>query len=194
MNAKGSNSSQSEYDLLTDLTALLPLYVVYIFLSGWAFNDYYFRFFGLDPRFLDLGFHDTLLRGFTVMFVGSAWMWCIYPLLFASTLLLSRSRIRIRYKVPIMLTVLVGALLAIFFLSSSAGQEKARIDKGNMSTLPTMTFNYQQRALTGRLVYLKGDLYFIDRVRAQGSEDSSGLQVTIYRTSEINDIRITEHQ
>src|SRR5260370_41688278 len=48
-----------------------------------------------------------------------------------------------------------------------------------------MTFNYQHRALTGRLVYLKGDLYFIDRVRAQGSDDGGRLQTTIYRTSEI---------
>jgi hypothetical protein len=128
------------------------------------------------------------------MFVGSAWMWIIYPLLFATTLFLSRSRIRARYKIPTMLVILVGALLSIYYLSSSAGEQKARIDEGTKTTLPTMTFNYQHRALTGRLVYLKGDLYFVDRVRAQGSDDGGGLQITIYRTSEIDDVQMTEHQ
>jgi len=156
--------------------------------------NYYFRFFGLDPRFLDIGFHDTLLRGFTVMLSSSAWMWFIYPLLFGTTLFLSRSEIAIEYKVPILLVVLVGTLLAIYCFSHRAGEEKARVDKGTMSTLPTIIFNYQHHALAGRLVYLKGDLYFVDRVRSQGGDHGGELQITIYRTSEIEDVQITEHQ
>jgi len=64
----GSKAETKSYNFLSDVSMLLPLCVVYIFLSGWAFDDYYFRFFGLDPKFLDLGFHDTLVRGFTVIF------------------------------------------------------------------------------------------------------------------------------
>ena len=128
------------------------------------------------------------------MFSGSAWMWLIYPVLLGTTLFLSRSEIAIKYKVPTLLVVLMGALLSIYFLSHSAGEEKARIDNGTESTLPTMTFNYQHHALAGRLVYLKGDLYFVDRVRAQGGDHGGELQTTIYRTSEIEDVQITEHQ
>ena len=65
---------------LAEIAAVLPFYVVYIFLSGWAFDDYYFRSFGLDPKFLDRNFHDTLVKGFTVIFVGS-WVWIPYGLL-----------------------------------------------------------------------------------------------------------------
>lgn len=78
--------------------------------------------------------------------------------------------------------------------SHRAGEEKARVDKGTMSTLPTIIFNYQHHALAGRLVYLKGDLYFVDRVRSQGGDHGGELQITIYRTSEIEDVQITEHQ
>ena len=55
-------------DLLSSTIKLLPLYAIYVFLSGWASRDSYYRFFGMEPKSLDIGLYDTLLRGFTILF------------------------------------------------------------------------------------------------------------------------------
>jgi hypothetical protein len=66
--------------LLSSTIKLLPLYGIYVFLSGWASLDSYYRFFGLDPKSLDIGLYDTLLRGFTILFpvqhFSVAWLFC----------------------------------------------------------------------------------------------------------------------
>ena len=49
----------SDSGVISSVIRLLPIYVVYVFLAGWTFYDYYFRHFGVNPRSLDIAFHDT---------------------------------------------------------------------------------------------------------------------------------------
>ena len=184
-----------EYNVLSDVSMLLPIYVIYLFLSGWAFNDYYFRFFGLDPRFLDVSFHDTLLRAFTLMFATADWtLWFVYGSLFLVPPLVNRSAFRPALKIILLSIFFVTLLLWIYFVSRSAGEQKARIDKGDLSTLPAITFKLQKQPLVGKLLYMKGELYFVDRVRPQGDENQGQLQLSVYKASEIEDVKVSEHQ
>src|SRR5213593_907902 len=67
--------------LLSNIVKLLPLYAVYVFLAGWTFSDYYYRYFGVNPRWLDIALHDTLTRGFTILFAGGKGLWLVYGLM-----------------------------------------------------------------------------------------------------------------
>src|SRR5258708_36159885 len=64
--------------LIWAVSQVLVLYAIYVSISGWAFLDYYFRYFGLDTRWLDLSIYDILIKGFTVLFTGGALLWPLY--------------------------------------------------------------------------------------------------------------------
>ena len=192
-NAQSSAEAKS-FVLLSDISALLPLYVVCIFLSGWAFDDYYFRLFGLDPRFLDLGFHDTLVKGFTIIFAGASWLTVPYGALLLVTLFLSLIRWPPWVKFLFMAVLFTALLLSVYLISRSAGERAARIDKGDHSTLPDITFSLGKRALIGKLLFVKGDAYFVHRLRHLGDESGGELQLSVCKASEIQDVEITEHQ
>lgn len=188
-----NDSRGNEYNFLSDVSMLLPIYAIYLFLSGWAFNDHYFRFFGLDPKFLELSFHDTLFRAFTLA-TGDWELWFIYGVLFAVPALVNRSALDSVWKILSLSIFFVVLLLCIYFVSRSAGEERARVDKGDTSTLPAITFKFQKQAFVGKLVFMKGELYFVDRVRPQGNETPAQLQLSIYKSSEVEDVKIVEHQ
>src|SRR5712692_7436112 len=68
--------------VLSNIVKLLPVYAVYVFIAGWTFSDYYFRYFGVNPKWLDLDFHDSLTKGFTILFGGGgARLACLYLLM-----------------------------------------------------------------------------------------------------------------
>ena len=189
-----SRNETKSYNFLSDVSMLLPLCVVYIFLSGWAFDDYYFRFFGLDPKFLDLGFHDTLVRGFTVIFIGARLLGVLYVALLLVPPFLNISRWRPLIKILLMAALFIALLPAVYLISRSAGEQKARVDAGSMSTLPAVTFTFQKRSLIGKLLYMKGDIYFIHRVRSLGGEDGGNIELSAYKASEIEEVKIVSHE
>lgn len=189
-----SEVGTKNYNFLSDVSMLLPLCVVYIFLSGWAFDDYYFRFFGLDPKFLDLGFHDTLVRGFTIIFVGARWLAVLYVALFLVPSFLNISSARSLVKIVSMAVLFVGLLPAVYLISRTAGERKAKLDAGSVSTLPAVTFMFQKRPHIGKLLYIKGDIYFIHRVRPSGREDGGSLELSAYKASEVEDVKIIGHE
>jgi hypothetical protein len=93
-----------------------------------------------------------------------------------------------------MAALFVVLLPAVYFVSRSAGQQKAKVDAGLMSTLPGVTFTFERRPFIGKLLYVKGDSYFIHRVRPLGQETGGVLQLSAYKASEIGDVKITEHE
>jgi hypothetical protein len=181
------------YHPLSELSAVLPFYAVYIFLSGWAFDDFYFRSFGLDPKLLDLNFHDTLVKGFTIAFGGSWWLLIPYALLLIPLFL---SSVAWSPRSKLLLTVMAGVvlLLAVYFLSRHAGEVAARIDKGDKSTLPDIAFVAGKQQLIGKLLYVHSDQYFIHAVRKQGQEKGGERQLSIFRGSQMDEVTITEHE
>src|SRR5438105_3149433 len=71
---------QQTNSLSKKVVELFALYFVYIFTAGWAFLDHYFRYFGVEPRSLDISLPDVLMKGFTVLIPGPNWLWTIYLL------------------------------------------------------------------------------------------------------------------
>jgi len=52
---------------------------------------------------------------------------------------------------------------------------------------------FANRPLIGKLLYVKGDSYFIHHVRPVGEEAGGELQLSAFKASEIEDIKIAEH-
>ncbi len=181
--------------LPSQISGLLALYVVYVFLSGWAFLDYYFRFFGIDPKTLDISLYDTLAKGFTVLFTGGAWLWIVYIALVLLPILLNT--ILKGKELPrafVLAFVLIVLLVSVYFISRSAGVAQAKIDKGKQSTLPDITFETKAGDFHGKLVFLKSDRYFIHGVAKIGENPPSELELSVYRPEEISQVKIAEHE
>ena len=194
MSSEQKNSAgATRLSFLSELSALLPLYIVCIFLSGWAYDDYYYRMFGLDPRFLDLGFHDTLVKGFTIIFSGAMWLVAPYAALAVGALLIGWVRAPWG-RFICMAALFLLSLIICYRLSRSAGEDAARIDMGDKSTLPDITFTVAKQDWRGRLVFLKGDVYFVHRARRLDEDKGGELQLSVYKASEIQGVLITEHQ
>lgn len=187
----------SDSGILSNVIKLLPIYAIYVFVAGWTFNDYYFRYFGVNPRWLDIAFHDTLTKGFTILFEAGGWkLWVVYALMLAAPLvaeslrgLQGHGRIR-RVLEIILVAVLVGILPLIYRVSREAGINQAKIDKGSGSSLPTISFTASKRPYRGHLLFLKSGTYFVHNV---DERDVSEVQeVSIFRAEEVSDIRVVE--
>jgi hypothetical protein len=175
----------------------LGFYVVYIFISGWAFGDFYLRDMGLSPRWLDLSLYDILVSGFTILFTGGKWLWPFYLLVLLIPILVEGSSWRKRASVKIISTiVLVALLFPIYLVSRAAGVQQAQIDKGAKSSrLPVITFSSKEgKKYVGKLLYLKNGTYFVREVRAIDSPDAddaaSTLALSIYRAEEVQNVKV----
>jgi hypothetical protein len=133
--------------LIAKLAQLIALYVVYVFLSGWAFFDHYYREFGADPRWFDLPLQETLVKGFTILFSNafsllSIALWAIYLLMIGVPLwgdgTKHRDHLWVRFSVG---GFMVAALISVYFLSAHAGLSAARSDQGAPTRLALATFS-----------------------------------------------------
>jgi hypothetical protein len=199
---KNSNSN-----LISSTSKLLPFYGIYIFVSGWAFLDYYYRSFGIEPRTLDIGFNDTLARGFTILFSGekltvlsflsgAGQLWLAYISLAVVTLLLKENLLD-RSWLKIWLAFFLSALLVwVYFVSRSAGAHRAELDKGENTRLPGITFRVGNCAYHGKLLLLRGGTYFIHDVILIGQEQqidknpNSRLELSVYSAQELSEVKI----
>ncbi len=128
---------------IAKLTQLVALYVVYVFLSGWTFFDFYYRQFGVDPRWFDLPVQETLVKGFTVLFTSGTWLWACYGIMLLVPLWVDGSaKLRDRFLVRMLVGgVMIGVLLCVFFISKSAGISEAKHDQaGTPTRLAPVTF------------------------------------------------------
>ncbi len=183
--------------ILSNVVKLLPVYAVYVFIAGWTFSDYYFRYFGVSPRWLDIAFHDTLTKGFTILFGGGGLkLWVVYVLMLAVPLGAEGSRELqnhnlIRRALEIILIVALAAILPlIYWISREVGINQAKIDKGSQSSLPTVTFTVNKHQYSGHLLFVRNGTYFVHNVDQK--DDSEVQEVSIFRAEEVSDIRIVE--
>lgn len=194
-------------DLLSTLSKLLPVYAIYLFVSGWAFWDYYYRYFGIDPRSLDIGFYDTLMKGFTVLFTaekltvmsfleGAGLLWLIYVALIVLTVVVLKKVGQRLSSSIVITTLLILILLAVYFISRNAGLERARLDTSDETRLPAIVFTDGTCTYHGKLLLLKGETYFINGVAPIGTGNqcpvSGNLQISIYRASELSEVKINK--
>jgi len=137
----GTAGREKSYNFLADVSMLCLSMSCTYFSRGWTFDDYYFRSFGLDPKFLDVSFHDTLVKGFTIIFTGVLRLRVCYLALLLIPPLLNVSRTRPWAKVLCMAALFLALLPLIYLISRSAGERKAAVDKGPMSTLSRSDFH-----------------------------------------------------
>jgi hypothetical protein len=191
---------------LTTASQLLTLYVAYVFLSGWSFQDYYFRSFGLDPRVLEFNFQTTLVKGFTVLFTHGVGLWWAYGPLLALPLGLEAFQPASRRARLLSQTLLLAALVALLFLvyaiSAKAGSSFATLNKGCRSRLPLVTFTYDLHPHHGKLLLLQNGTYYVhaDSRTPEATDKPQtptpcavGLGVlTIFRADQLTDVQIIE--
>jgi hypothetical protein len=184
--------------ILSNVVKLLPVYAVYVFIAGWTFSDYYFRYFGVNPRWLDIAFHDTLTKGFTILFKGGGLkLWLVYALMLVVPLVAEGSRelqnhnlIR-RVLKPILIVAALAAILPlIYWISREVGINQAKIDKGIESSLPTVSFTVNKHQYRGHLLFVRNGTYFVHNVDQK--DESEVQEVSIFRAEEVSDIKIVE--
>jgi hypothetical protein len=188
------------------LTQLFALYVVYVFLSGWTFFDYYFREFGINPRWLDLPVQEILVKGFTVLLTGGYWLWPIYLAMIVVPLAVDRlpalhERPVVRIAVGCFLFV---ALFGVYFASRRAGSTEAAIDKGQNTSLPVIIFSLRSCAavvstttgacdFTGDVLAVRGGVYYLHKVAVVGQQPMSAIALSVFRVEDLTNVRIVEH-
>jgi hypothetical protein len=220
-------ATASEHEgLLASTVKLLPLYGIYLFLSGWASLNYYYRFFGMDPKSLDIGLYDTVLRGFTILFqvphfsprwlfLGPGRLWFVYVAVIVISILSEwvPSLTKSLMARVIAVSILLFLLPVVYFISSQAGIDRAKLDKSGESTLPAIVFEIRdsgsaqksQKATSnadkaeptsyhGKLLLLRNGIYFVEGVAPTGQQPVGNLQVSLYRLEDLRNVSVVEHQ
>jgi hypothetical protein len=185
--------------ILSNIVKLLPVYAVYVFVAGWTFSDHYFRYFGVNPKWLDIDFHDSLTKGFTILFGGGGVrLGCLY-LLMVMVPLMSEGLHEVRNHPTvrrilegILVLTLAGILPLIYWISRDAGISQAKLDKSSESTLPTINFTLKKRPYHGQLLFVKNGMYYIHDVQDEGR--SKVQEVSIFRAEDLSDITLIEFQ
>ena len=192
------NPASSVESWFSKVTQLLGLYVIYVFVSGWAFDGFYFRALGLNTRWLDLSLSDTLVSGFMVLFASGKWVAPFYLSALGIPLFVEISSWGKRTWVRVLsMIVLVALLFPVYAISRSAGLAQAQIDKGAKSRLPVITFSSKEgKKYVGKLLYLRNDTYFIREMQSVDSvtiDSSSGIALSIYRGEDVRDVQIVTY-
>ncbi len=154
---------------IAKLTQLLAVYVVYVFLSGWTFFYFYYRQFGVDPRWFDLPVQETLVKGFTILFTSGPWLWpCYIAMLVVPLWLDGKASLRDRLWVRLLLGLfMIGVLLCVFYISRSAGVKEAKNDQGSPTRLVPAT--YSLKACLDRNEARRKDARSGKEARSEGS-------------------------
>lgn len=198
-------ADQDTGGLISTVSKLLALYAVYVFISGWAFLDYYYRYYGVDTRWLDLTTYDILIKGFTVLFTGGWLLWPLYIALIALPLVAERKVQNRIWSVLAITAALLGILLGVYVVSRGAGEKMAQVDKGDSTTLPSVVFRSKSSKLQyhGKLLGFRSGVYFIhglalvpgqNSLSSDISESSSSLELSMIRAEDATDITVVEHQ
>jgi hypothetical protein len=107
---------------------------------------------------------------------------------------------------------LILSLLVVFFVSLKAGEDRARLDKSDQTTLPTIIFqvrelptrpektatpnrtNEAEPTYHGKLLLLRNGSYFVHGVTVIEKASTGSLQTSIYRAEDIKEVSVVEHQ
>jgi hypothetical protein len=205
-----SGTTTGSEGLMAKLSTLSALYVVYLFISGWTFFDYYYREFGIDPRWLDLPLTEVLMKGFTILFTGGWWLWPIYLVMIAGTLVVDEiamihKRVLGRFAVA---AILFAALIGVYFASRSAGSAQAKIDEGPRSRLSLITLSRKPETkadggavkveapkvdYTGKVLAFRAGVYYLHNVSTLVDQSSQSIALCVFRIEDLTDIKVVEH-
>jgi hypothetical protein len=197
------NGKLAENGMVSKLTQLFALFVIYVFLSGWTFFDYYYRFFQIDPRWLDLPLQEVLVKGFTILFTSGYWLWLLYLLMiFVSVLFEEGELVQRRTRArTFLIVILCAVLIGVYFASRYAGLAEAKRDKGAESQLPLVTFSLKadpapgpagpRPKYTGHILAFRNGIYYLHDVSPLNEQEHS-LALRVVRLEDLTDVEITE--
>jgi hypothetical protein len=191
----GKVAKTSEKSLLAKATGFFALYGLYIFVAGHSFFDNYYGNYGIDSRWLDLGFAEVTVKGFSVLFLrGGFFLWPIYIFVIITPITFEVSS---RFNKPMLQATIMGILLLLvpttYWVAADAGREVALQNKGDHSALHYVTFSTKAGRFGGRLLLYRTGLLFVDGLALTvppGPPDTINLH--IYRMDEITDLEVTE--
>ncbi len=193
--------------LLAKFAHWATLYAAYLYLAGWGYLRTYYHVFGVGGSSLDIGFNDTLAQGFAVLF-GSGWaLSLIYVVVFGLSVVVEMTalgrRTLLRTALP---TILVAFFPVTYLFATRAGIDRANIDRGQHTTLPSMAFTAGTCAYNGKLVHLKGDLLYVYNLAYLGvphccdgcpldlsNTSPSVPQLWLIRAADIRDVRVIHY-
>jgi hypothetical protein len=198
-----AESGSTGNGFVTKLTQLFALYVVYVFLSGWTFFDYYFRKFQIDPRWLDLPVQEILAKGFTVLFTGGQWIWLIYLLMLFGPIAVDEvPAIHTKFQGRVAVTALLfAALIGLYFVSRNAGIAEADIDEGPRTRLPLVTFSRKTESgstgtskvdFTGHALAFRNGVFYLQNVSALNDQNSKTIGLWVVRLEDLTEVQIAE--
>ena len=192
----------------TVLSALVQAFSalgIFVFYFGWVWEDSYFQMFGLRASALDFPFYYFLIQGLKVNFpfqldaqLFTKWQvlaLVINLLLVVSALMANTSKQFKTYvatapkRTLLLVTVLLVALfLAMHYVGSKAGHERAQAILNSPGLLRTVTYQYNveskakpQRFAAYLLMLTKDRLFVLQAVNLQnkGISDQSKTPVSL---------------
>lgn len=163
-----------EEGLSTKFGHWTALYAAYLFLAGWAYLRHYFEVFGVDTGWLDFGLNDTIAQGFSVLF-GTGWpLSLIYLVIFILSLALEVFWVNNSRKVNAGAACFLVLLFPVtFWVARCAGVKQANTDRGDKTSLPTITFAAGSCGYRGKAVYVKGESLYIYNLAYLGMDIGS---------------------
>jgi hypothetical protein len=184
------------------------LYAAYLFLAGWAYLRHYFEVFGVDAGWLDVGVNDTVAQGFSVLF-GRGWpLSLIYLLIFLLSLALEVFWINGTRKLNAGVAFVLVLLFPLtFWVARCAGIGQANRDRGDKTSLPTITFAAGPCGYRGKVVYVKGEsLYVYNLAYLEEPEKPAACpfnlkdaspsvpQLWLLRSGDLKDVRVVHYE
>lgn len=205
---QGIVSTSTNESLSSKFAHWTALYAAYLFLAGWAYLRYYFAVFGVNAGWLDLGFNDTVAEGFTVLFGAGKCLSIVYLFIFIVSLVLEVFCVKQSRKInAVVASILVLLFPVIFEIARYAGISQANKDRGDKTSLPTITFVADQCSYRGKVVYLKAEAFYIFRLEYLVEPkktvvcpfDLTGVspdvpQLWLVRSSDLKDVRVIHYQ
>jgi hypothetical protein len=162
---------------------------------------------------LDLGFNDTIAQGFSVLF-GTGWLLSVvYLIVFLLSLGIDAFGAKYSGKVNALVACLLVLLFPVtFWAAGYAGVKQANADRGEKTSLPTITFAAGPCSYRGKVVYVKGEsLYIYDLAylvepgkSAKGQSLSCPFDLTgaspdvpqlwLVRSGDLKDVRVVHYK
>ena len=147
--ATNQDMTDKRSGLYSKATSLLPLFVVYIFLPGAVYLNFYYRSFGVSTRWLDIPASEVLLRAFTLMLDFKTLFAVVFGLLLLGPVLVeitTNLSTSVVVNTVLVLTYIMSPLY-LYVESRAVASEDARRDKGKGTTLPFITYSLKNCAI-----------------------------------------------
>src|ERR1700682_1667142 len=87
LDASSVVASTDKESLSSKFPRWTALYAAFLFLAGWSYLRNYFRVFGIDVGWLELGVNETVAQGFSTLFGSGIWLSAAYLVIVLLSLL-----------------------------------------------------------------------------------------------------------